>query len=116
MIMSEGIKSMVSIIVVIVFLYIVFRKRILPLLHKKNNGASGKPPGAAPFPVDMKTSYSVLAVDLLSYSDHIELCEELEMKLVRKMEYIMSRGVVLSTRYIVAGSLLIVVIEWRMKD
>ena len=112
--MSEGIKSMVSIIVVIVFMFIVFRKRILPLLHKGKDGASVKPP--APSPLHGITDFDVLVVDVLSYEECTELGESLEVKLKRKMDYIMSKGTVLATRYIVAGTLLIVVIEWHMKD
>ena len=114
--MSEGIKSMFSIIIVMVFLFIVFRKRILPLLHKKKGEASGKSPGSALSPLHLDTSYDVLVVDVVTYDSYTDLGEDLAIKLTRKMNYILVKGVVLSTRYISVGSLLIVVIEWCTRD
>lgn len=114
--MSEGIKSMVSIIVVIVFLYIVFRKRILPVFQKRKIKDAVKP--SAPVPDTKGTEFEcdILAFDVLKYEDLKDFAQDVSVQLTRKLNYVYMKADLSAVKYLAFGSIFLVVVEWRMKD
>lgn len=112
--MSEGIKNMVSIIVVMVFLFIVFRKRILPVFQKKKIKAAVKP--SVPDVKGTEFECDVLAFDVLAYEDLKTFTQDVSIQLTRKLNYVYMKAELSAVRYLALGSIFLVVVEWRMKD
>ncbi len=111
--MSEGLTSMISIIVVMVFLFIVFRKKVLPLFGKKTGTA---PVTAAPSGDAGKACCDVLVFDISGYPNLSDLSESITLRLTQKISYVEMKGTLTSLSYLSAGTLFFAVVRWRMNE
>lgn len=111
--MTEGFGSMISVIVVMVFLYVVFRKKILPYFGKK----TGKPAVPAVLSDNAGKMYcDVLVFDISSYPELTDLSEGLSLRLTQKFGYVDMKGEFVSLDFQSVGSLFFAVVRYRVKE
>lgn len=115
-------KDVVSLIVVVAFLVVVFRKRIVPLFKglqkskKVETAAIQKPDVDDPPSVDSDcVFYDVLAFDLSTYGNNLnDLCEDISLHLQKKMDFVRHKGKVLGVDCIPVSRTLVFLIRWRI--
>ena len=115
-------KDFVSVVVFIVFLVIVFRKRIAPLLkvfrkHKKEETAVNKVSDNPELQVvdNDCVFYDALAYDLSTYGNNLtELCVDISLHLQKKMDFVRHKGKVLGIDCVPVSSILVFLIRWRI--
>lgn len=114
-------NDFVSVIVVIVFLVIVFRKRIVPLLKRfRKSGkietvVSNLPEDTAP-PVETAFAfYEVFSIDVGNNGSvyyPLDVCDEIIKRLQSKIELISRKGKVIDVNVIPVGSMMFFFIKW----
>ena len=107
-------KSMVMTVTVMAFLFMLFRKKLLPFFRGKKKLLSEKVSGSSDPSATSRPElfYDVLVFDTACYESYADAGEHISTQLTRKMRYIDLKGNLLSMNYITAGSLLIVVVGW----
>lgn len=112
--MADSMKSMVTAVTVMAFLFVLFRKKLLPFLRGKKKQlpekVSGSPDSSAVSRPEL--FYDVLLFDTACYESYADAGEHISTQLTRKMQYVDLKGSLLSMNYIAAGSLLVVVVGW----
>lgn len=110
--------DIISVIVVIVFLVIVFRKRLVPLfdVRKRKNDvqavvhtAAGVS-GTAHSPVH----YNVLAFDAGIYENTRTLCLDISVSVNSELNRISCDGKLIDVNYIQMGMLLMFLFKWQV--
>lgn len=108
---TDGMKSMVMTVTVLAFLFVVFRKKLLPFFRSRKKQLPEKAADSSAVSRS-EMFYDVLLFDTVCYESYSEAGEHISTQLTRKMRYIDLKGNLLFMNYITAGSLLIVVIGW----
>lgn len=115
-------KDFVSVVVFIVFLVIVFRKRISPLLKvfrkpKKEETAVSKASDSPElqFVDNDCVFYDALAFDLSTYGNNLTgLCEDISLHLQKKMDFVRHKGKVVGIDCVPVSRTLVFLIRWRI--
>lgn len=110
-------ENIISVIVVIVFLVIVFRKRLVPLFRGKKNPEQS---GAAETVADdssgqkLQVSYfDVIAFDVSKFDNMYVLKSYLEAELERNLLCISKKGEIISIEAYPMSSILIFLVRWK---
>ena len=107
-------KNVIMTVTVMVFVFILLRKKLLPLFRKKKPAAVS--PETLPGPCRKGGTYfEVLSFDTVSYVELSYLNDSIETQINKKLEHICRAGVVSSVECLVVGSLLIILVCWQME-
>lgn len=115
-------KDFISVIVLISFLVIVFRKRIVPFLKRFRK--TGKAETSASKTSDSPelqvidndcVFYDALAFDLSTYGNNLTvLCEDISLHLQKKMDFVRHKGKVIGIDCVPVSRTLVFLIRWRI--
>ncbi|MBD5505355.1 MAG: hypothetical protein HDR09_16885 [Lachnospiraceae bacterium] len=107
-------KNLIMTLTVMVFVFILLRKKLLPLFRKKKSAAVS--PETLPGPCRKGGKYfEVLSFDTASYAELSYLNDSMETQINKKIEHNCRAGVVESVECLAVGSLLIILVCWRME-
>lgn len=110
-------NDVVSVIVVIAFIVIVFRKRIAPFFKGKKKpdkiGSSSVPESEASVSALHEISYRVVVFDVVNYNTDDLLSDVITRQLEKELSYIRTKGQVLGLDVFTMGRLLIFLIRWN---
>lgn len=114
-------KETITIAIWVVFVIIVFCRKILPVIkrHKKpadTEITAVETPSQSPASAG-STYCEAFAVDVCSsFGSLSDLSETISLQFTKKLDYINARGILLSLDYFVVGSILIVLFRWQMQE
>ena len=111
-------KEIITIITVLAFAAIVFRRKILPVIRKrKDSGEAGKPATQTPAQLSPVSGYmysEVLAFDVSGYESLMEMSETIALQVTKKLDYINTKGKLLTMDYLAVGNVLIILLNWQI--
>ena len=109
--------DIISVIVVIVFLVIVFRKRLAPLFGgRKNPGqiqTGETPDDDVTVQVHSPVYYDAVAFDIFLYKNAEMLSKDVAMTMNNRLDYICSKGNVTDVNCIETDIMLLFLIKWQ---
>lgn len=112
-------KTISTILVISIFLTIVFRRRLLPVLQKRKKPAETKTQASVQETAFPETEGKLLCCDVLAfnvscYKDREILCSSMSGELTKKLSEIALKGRLLVRENIVSGNMLLVILTWEM--
>ena len=118
--MTDSFKGFLMLLTVCVFLYILYRKRIKPLIQKRK-----AVPEAAQLVQTVESAdlhddekgtqfFDVMAFDVCGYAELKDLENQIETKVDMRLEHINRKGRLLSIHFVGCGNVLFVLTNWQV--
>lgn len=117
--MTDSFKGFLMLLTVCVFLYILYRKRIKPLIQKRKavpetvqpvqtagSAARNDDESGAPY-------FDVIAFDVSGYAEVKDLENRVETEVTTRLDYINRKGKLLTMHYVGCGNVLFVLSIWQ---